>query len=239
MGHNADVSTAPDAPPLGQVPARVWFARPVLQVARDLLGACLTTRSPEGEVTVRITEVEAYGGIDDPASHAYRGRNARNASMFAEPGRLYVYRHLGLHDCVNVVAEPTGQPSAVLLRAGEVIDGAELAWRRRARAGVVDSARQLARGPARLAVCLGLGRSDDGADVTEADGRVVLHRVESVARPGTPAAGPRVGVAGDGASPVRYPWRLWLTNDPTVSAFRPGYRSPASGGAPAGATTSA
>ena len=79
------------------VPARVWFARPVHAVARDLLGAYLTARSPEGDVTLRITEVEAYGGADDPGSHAFRGRTARNAVMFAEPGRLYVYRLSLIH----------------------------------------------------------------------------------------------------------------------------------------------
>ncbi|WP_159810798.1 DNA-3-methyladenine glycosylase [Cellulomonas citrea] len=239
MGHNADVTAEREVPTLGRVPARVWFARSVLDVARDLLGAFVTTRSPDGDVTVRLTEVEAYGGDDDPASHAYRGRNARNATMFAEPGRLYVYRHLGLHDCANVVAEPTGRPAAVLLRAGEVVDGADLAWARRARHGTVDSARQLARGPARLSVCLGLALDDNGADVTEADGRVVVHRAELPSRPGTVASGVRVGVGGAGSDPTRHPWRLWLTNEPTVSAFRPGYRSPASGDAPGGATTSA
>ena len=82
---------------MGVVPAHVWYARSAPAVAVDLLGAWITTRSPEGDVTVRITEVEAYGGADDPGSHAFRGRSARNDAMFAEPGRLYVYRHLGLH----------------------------------------------------------------------------------------------------------------------------------------------
>ncbi|MCG2802668.1 MAG: DNA-3-methyladenine glycosylase [Cellulomonas sp.] len=233
------MTAAQDVPTLGRVPARVWFARPVLDVARDLLGAFITTRSADGVVTVRLTEVEAYAGSDDPASHAFRGRNARNAAMFAEPGRLYVYRHLGLHDCVNVVAEPTGRAAAVLLRAGEVVAGQELAWARRARAGSVDNDRQLARGPARLAVCLGLNLDDNGSDLTERDGRVVLHRAELPSRPGTPASGARVGVGGPGADPARHPWRLWLTNEPTVSAFRPSYRSPTSEGAPGGATASA
>ena len=115
------------------VPARVWYSREVHAVARDLLGALLTTRSPEGDVTLRITEVEAYAGAEDPGSHAYRGRTSRNAVMFAEPGRLYVYRHLGLHHCLNIVAEPTGSPAAVLLRAGEIVDGVDLAWQRRMR----------------------------------------------------------------------------------------------------------
>ncbi|WP_448062760.1 DNA-3-methyladenine glycosylase [Cellulomonas hominis] len=222
----------------GPVPARVWYARDVLAVAQDLLGAYLTARSPEGDVTIRLTEVEAYGGTDDPGSHAYRGRSARNAAMFAEPGRLYVYRHLGLHHCLNIVTGPAGEPSAVLLRAGEVVAGSELAWARRARAGVVDSERQLARGPARLAVSLGLDLQANSADVTEPGGAVVLHRRENVVAPAH-ASGARVGVGGAGADVARFPWRLWLTGEPTVSAFRPAYRSPTSGSTAAGGTTSA
>lgn len=223
----------------GGVPARTWYARPALTVAHDLLGAFVTTRSDEGDVTVRLTEVEAYGGQDDPGSHAYRGRTPRNAAMFAEPGRLYVYRHLGLHHCVNVVTEPAGSASAVLLRAGEVVEGAELAWERRARAGVVDSARQLARGPARLAVCLGLDLAANGADVTERGGAVVVHRREAGTVRSTVSTGPRVGVSGVGGDGALHPWRLWFTDDRTVSAYRPAYRSPTSADAPRGATTSA
>ena len=209
------------------VPARVWYAREVHAVARDLLGAYLTSRSPEGDVTLRITEVEAYGGADDPSSHAFRGRTARNAVMFAEPGRLYVYRHLGLHHCVNIVTQPTGSPSAVLLRAGEIVDGVDLAWKRREAVGVVDSERQLARGPARLAVALGLDLRANGADVTEAGGDIVLHRHQVVAQP-THKTGPRVGVSGSGGEGARFPWRFWLTDERTVSAYRPAYRAPAS-----------
>lgn len=221
------------------MPARTWYVRPALAVARDLLGAFVTSRSPEGDVTIRLTEVEAYGGDDDPGSHAYRGRTGRNAAMFAEPGRLYVYRHLGLHHCVNVVTEPAGRASAVLLRAGEVVEGEELAWQRRARAGTVDSARQLARGPARLAVCLGLDLAANGADLTERGGRVVLHRRDAQTVQPPVASGPRVGVSGAGGDAVLHPWRLWLTQERTVSAYRPAYRSPTSPDAPHGATTSA
>ncbi|WP_051274846.1 DNA-3-methyladenine glycosylase [Cellulomonas sp. URHD0024] len=213
------------------VPARVWFSREVHAVARDLLGAYLTSRSPQGDVTLRITEVEAYAGADDPGSHAFRGRTARNAAMFAEPGRLYVYRHLGLHHCLNIVAEPTGTPAAVLLRAGEIVEGADLARRRREAVGVVDSERQLARGPARLAVALGLDMRANGADVTEAGGDVVLHRQQVLAQP-THKSGPRVGVAGSGGEGSRFPWRYWLTDERTVSAYRPAYRPPTSVDAP-------
>lgn len=225
--------------PPGVVAAHVWYARDVLAVAVDLLGATITSRSPEGDVTVRLTEVEAYGGEDDPGSHAARGRTPRNSVMYAEPGRLYVYRHLGLHHCVNVVAQPTGRAAAVLLRAGEVIDGVKLAWARREAAGVVDSQRQLARGPGRLAVCLGLDLDANGADVTEEGGDVVLRmRPEHSVTPAH-RQGPRVGVAGAGGDAARHPWRFWLAGEPTVSAYRPAYRSPASGTAPGGATAPA
>lgn len=223
----------------GPAPARVWYSRGPLAVARDLLGAYLTTRSAEGDVTLRITEVEAYDGAEDPASHAFRGRTARNAMMFAEPGRLYVYRHLGLHHCVNVVTRPSGEPSAVLLRAGEIVAGAELARERRLRAGVVDSDRQLARGPARLAVALGLDLEANGADITEPEGAIVLHRREAAVIASHIATGARVGVGGPGADVTRFPWRLWLADERTVSAYRPGYRSPASGSSPRSGTTSA
>jgi DNA-3-methyladenine glycosylase len=136
---------------------------------------------------------------------------------------LYVYRHLGLHHCVNIVTSPAGRPSAVLLRAGEVVDGIELAWARRTRSGVVDSDRQLARGPARLAVALGLDLTANRADVTEGGGAVVLHLRENLTRPAL-ASGPRVGIGGDGADAARFPWRWWLVGEPTVSSYRRAYQ---------------
>jgi DNA-3-methyladenine glycosylase len=235
-GAGTGAPVAPGVP--GVVPARSWYARPVLAVAADLLGAHVTVRSDEGDVTIRLSEVEAYDGDADPGSHAFRGRTARNAVMFGEGGRLYVYRHLGLHHCVNVVTGTAGRASAVLLRAGEVVDGVDLARERRLRAGVVDSDRQIARGPARLAVALGLDLGDYGADLTEATGRVVVHRDPDSVIP-VHATGPRVGVAGDGGDAGRFPWRLWLTGDPTVSAFRPAYRRPASTSSPRRGTTPA
>ena len=203
-----------------QVPGRAWYARSVHDVARDLLGAYLTRRTPEGDVTLRLTEVEAYDSERDPGSHAFRGRTERNRTMFGEPGRLYVYRHLGLHHCVNVVCGPAGTASAVLLRAGEVVDGVALATERRLAVGVCDSERQIARGPARLTVALGIDRRDDATDVTDAGGAVVLHLpVDRLPR--TMATGPRVGVSGEGGRGDLFPWRYWLVDEPTVSAYRP------------------
>ena len=188
------------------------------------MGALITAKSSTGDVTVRITELEAYAGADDPASHAFRGRSERNAAMFGEPGRLYVYRHLGLHHCLNLVCEPTGTAAAVLLRAGEVIDGLELARARRLANGSLAGDIDLARGPARLAVALGLALDVNGADVTEAGSRVVVHRREPLTVPGY-ACGPRVGVGGVGSDPQRFPWRWWIPGDPTVSAYRPSART--------------
>ena len=130
-------------------------ASTIEQTAPMLLGAVLR----HGKVAVRLTEVEAYGGENDPGSHAARGRTQRNAAMFGPPGHLYVYLIYGMHCCANVVYGPDGEASAVLVRAGEIIDGIELARRRRP--GVKDS--ELARGPACLCRALGIDRSRNGA----------------------------------------------------------------------------
>ncbi|SBT38522.1 DNA-3-methyladenine glycosylase [Micromonospora auratinigra] len=185
------------------------LAGPVVPAARGLLGCRLTGH----DVTVRITEVEAYAGTGgDPASHAHRGRTPRNAVMFGPAGHAYVYFTYGMHWCVNVVTGCDGEASAVLLRAGEVVDGLDLA---RARRPAVRRDVDLARGPARLCATLGIDRAVYGADLL-ADGPVRLRpAVDRV--PGTAiAAGPRVGVTG--AHDV--PWRFWLAGDPTVSAYR-------------------
>lgn len=197
-----------------------------LQVAPQLLDAVVTSRVDGATVSVRISEVEAYEGSDDPGSHAYRGPTARNAVMFGQAGRLYVYRHLGLHHCVNVVCGPPGTASAVLLRAGEVVQGEDTAWERRTSGrGVCRRAVDLARGPARLAVALGLHREHDGVDLLAGEGPVALApAATSSASPDLSApavrTGGRVGVSGVGGDPSVHPWRFWLPDDPTVSAYR-------------------
>ncbi|MFV2114890.1 DNA-3-methyladenine glycosylase [Micromonospora sp. LOL_025] len=185
------------------------LAGPVVPAARGLLGCRLTA----GDVTVRITEVEAYAGTaGDPASHAHRGRTPRNAVMFGPAGHAYVYFTYGMHWCVNVVTGPDGEASAVLLRAGEVVDGIEAA---RARRPAVRRDVDLARGPARLCAALGVDKSAYGRWLL-GDGPVRLRPAEAPVPGEAVAAGPRVGVTG--AHDV--PWRFWIAGDPTVSAYR-------------------
>jgi DNA-3-methyladenine glycosylase len=192
-----------------------------LDVAPALLGAELTSHLGGETVRVRLVEVEAYEGIDDPASHASRGRTARNGVMFGPPGHLYVYRHLGLHHCANVVVGPPGTASAVLLRAAEVTDGVEVAWRRRLASGVCRAERDLARGPARLAVVLGLTREHDGMAIGGAEGDAQLTLMTSAAaRRITVATGPRVGIGGSGPEAAAWPWRFWIAGDAHVSPGR-------------------
>jgi len=188
-------------------------------VAPDLLGCLLSHETAEGLVTVRLTEVEAYMGEADPASHAFRGRTARNAVMYGPAGHAYVYFTYGMHFCVNLVCQPEGHPSAVLLRAGQVVDGVPLAAARRAkgrRSGAVPRERDLARGPALLCEALSIDRSQDGADVcVPASPLQALAAAEPVPAAGI-SSGPRVGISR--AADVA--WRFWITGDPAVSAYR-------------------
>jgi DNA-3-methyladenine glycosylase len=193
---------------------RAVLQRPAPEAASELLGWELTHLSEQGKVTVRLTEVEAYAGSQDPASHAYRRRTPRNAVMFGDAGRLYVYFSYGMHWCANIVCGPAGRASAVLLRAGRVIEGVDLA---RSRRGPLVGEAELARGPACLTQALGIDKTHSGIDLL-VDGSLRL-------RPGRPIAstevsqGPRVGVS----VAVEVPWRFWLTADDTVSVYK---RSP-------------
>jgi DNA-3-methyladenine glycosylase len=193
---------------------RTFYDRPVLDVARDLLGMVVVhSVDGVGEVAVRLTEVEAYAGGHDPASHAFRGRTGRNAVMFGRAGHAYVYFTYGMHFCMNLVCGPEGAAAAVLLRAGEVVGGLDTARQRRPGARLD---RDLARGPARLTTAMGIDRALDGADVTRADSPLRVVRGEAVADKAV-RRGPRVGVS----AAAELPWRLWIDGEPTVSAYRP------------------
>jgi DNA-3-methyladenine glycosylase len=214
---------------------RDFFARLSVAVAPELLGCVLEHETADGLVAVELTEVEAYTGATDPASHAYRGKTARNAVMFGPPGHAYVYFTYGMYFCVNLVCAANGSASAVLLRAGRVIAGEDLARARRtARArpprGVQGggsprertvSFRDLARGPGRLCLALDIDRSLDGTDVCAADSPLRMRWPEAGTTDRsaeiTVASGPRVGVS----SAAEVPWRFWIEGEPTVSAYRP------------------
>ncbi len=181
-------------------------------VARDLLGATVS----HAGVTVRLTEVEAYAGVGDPGSHAFRGRTPRTEVMFGPPGGLYVYFTYGMHWCANLVCRAEGTASAVLLRAGQVVGGEDLARARRGDGPV----RDLARGPARLARALALGRAENGLLTTAPDSPFVVRAAAARVPDDDVRTGPRVGVAGAGGDGGSYPWRLWIAGDPTVSLYR-------------------
>lgn len=192
------------------------FEASSLEVAPRLLGAVLRHTTAQGTVGVRITEVEAYIGDGlDPGSHAFRGRTKRNGVMYGPPGHLYAYFTYGMHVCANVVCSPEGEATAVLLRAGEVVEGEALAEVRRV--GASDRRiphRDLARGPARLVVAAGIALADDGADLFGGRFELLLPTEQAEY-----ATGPRTGVSGAGGGGA-FPWRYWLPGDPTVSPYK-------------------
>jgi DNA-3-methyladenine glycosylase len=197
----------------------------VRDAAVRLLGCTVEADTPDGTVAVRLVEVEAYRGADDPAAHSFRGRTARNAVMFGPPGHLYVYFVYGMHFCANVTCLTDGEPGAVLLRAGEVTSDVGAAFARRPTAR---RAADLARGPARLAALLGLTREHNGLDVTDASSPVRVLAGPPV-DPSSVCTGPRVGVAAAHDTP----WRFWVAGSPAVSPYRPGRGAgtkPAAGG---------
>ena len=190
------------APPL----SRAFYARDVITVARDLLGLVLVS-DIGGRVSGRIVEVEAYGGESDPASHARPGRTARNAVMYGPPGHAYVYFTYGMHHCANVVVEPAGHASAVLIRALEPRTGLFLMARRRRTA----DPRRLTNGPGNVAAALGLDRAHDGADLTR--GPLWISRFRPIVEGETNEATRRIGIR----QAIERPWRFTLERSGAAS----------------------
>lgn len=215
VGTSATLSASPSPLP-GE-----FFDRPAVKVAPELLGALVVSRSERGVTVVRITEVEAYEGPDDPASHAFRGPSATNRAEFGEPGTFYVYRTHAVHRCLNAVCGPGRRPASVLLRAGAVEEGVALARERR-RPGV--PVRDLARGPANLAQALGIvDLRHDGQPASDAAAGLFLAGPAGSLRPEGVGRGPRTGIGGPAAG---CPWRFWIPGEPSVSPYRahPGAR---------------
>ncbi len=174
---------------------RTLLSGDVPDVAREMLGWWITTKVSGQSTGIVICEVEAYGGAEDPASHAYRGRTTRNDSMFREPGTLYVYRSYGVHWCANIVTGRAGEASAILLRGGTPDVGIDTMELRRGRAD------HLADGPGKLCAALGITGDDDGTSVI--DGPVRL--VAGVLQEGTTIdSGPRIGIT----TAIDRPWRF-------------------------------
>lgn len=178
-----------------------------------LLGWILRHHSPEGTVSIEITEVEAYEGERDPASHAYRGPTARNSTMFGPAGHLYVYLSYGIHRCCNITTGSAGHGSGVLLRSARIVEGIELVRERRGSSGP-DVA--LARGPGCLGAALGIELEHNGSDLLGLGGGLELVPAERLREF---ECGPRVGVS----RAYERPWRFWLPDERSVSAYR---RSP-------------
>jgi DNA-3-methyladenine glycosylase len=198
---------------------REFFVRPAVEVAPEVLGCVLEHQTPDGVVAVRLTEVEAYMGAIDPAAHSYRGRTARNAVMFGPPGHAYVYFTYGMHYCANLVCSPPGEPTAVLLRAGEIVGGVALARARRNGPNRARALRDLdlARGPARLCQALEIDLSHDGLDVCDPGSPLRVFGPAAAVPAASISTGPRVGIS----QAAEVAWRYWITGDRTVSAYRP------------------
>jgi DNA-3-methyladenine glycosylase len=194
----------------GRTLPRSFYARDSRELAPLLLNKILVHDDPdEGRLAVRIVEVEAYAGTEDPGSHAYRGLTMRNAAMFGPPGHLYVYFTYGMHWCCNVVTGEQGFANAVLLRAGEPVAGIEVMRARRpaARRDV-----HLCSGPARLTQALGIAREHDGVDLTRGPLRILD---DGVSPPRRPKVTRRIGLREGRGDEHR--WRFFVPGNINVS----------------------
>ena len=192
--------------------SRAFFARPAVEVAPDLLGRTIVRALSDGtRLSASIVETEAYEP-GDPASHGYRRRSARNATMFGPPGRLYVYFTYGNHWMMNVVTRRAGEPSAVLLRAARPVEGLDEMARRRGR----DRDVELGSGPGKLCQAMDVDRDLDGEDLVR--GRRIWLEAGSPVEPAEIVEGIRVGISVG----LDDPWRFRVADDPFVSKGRPG-----------------
>lgn len=201
-------------PPLfhhGTVLPRAFYQRHPVLVAPELLNKVLVRADGRA---ARIVEVEAYGGHEDAAAHTYRGKTARNATMFGQAGHLYVYFTYGMHWGSNAVCGEAGEGLGVLLRAAEPLQGLDAmrASRPAARRDI-----DLASGPGKLSQAFGITRAFDGADLVEPDAGITVV-CDGVPPPVDPVVGPRVGIS----RAVDYPWRWHVAGNPHVSRTRPG-----------------
>lgn len=171
----------------------------VREVASALIGCQVITDGPRGRTTITITEAEAYGGADDPASHAFRSRTARNGPMFARAGTIYVYRSYGLHWCLNIVTGQVNEPQAVLIRAGMPGEGRDLMIERRGRHD------HLVDGPGKLTAALGIDGAVDGLHLDDIGWVSIVPRDKPV----EVAWKPRVGLT----KAADRPWRCVLVRD--------------------------
>jgi DNA-3-methyladenine glycosylase len=178
----------------GEILPRTFYNRPTIEVARDLLGKMLV----HGETAGRIVETEAYLGGDDLAAHSARGITKRTRVIFGPPGHAYVYFIYGMYECLNLVCEPAGSPGCVLIRALEPVSGIELMQQRRPRAR---SLRDLASGPGKLTLAMGITRAQNGADVTRGTLIVRKPRQEPAIEIVTT---PRIGITQCADLPLRY-----------------------------------
>jgi DNA-3-methyladenine glycosylase len=191
----------------GRVLSRSFYARDVCEVAQDLLGKVLV----RGNLAARIVEVEAYGGAEDPGSHASRGISKRNATMFGKPGCLYVYFTYGMHWCANVVCGNEGEGAAVLLRAAAPLAGIEEMRRRRPKAR---SDVDLLSGPAKLCQAFAIDGAMDGADITTGESGLVI--VDDGEKAERVVSSTRIGLS----KGAELPWRWYVAGDRNVSSHR-------------------
>jgi len=178
---------------------RKLLSGPPEDAAPRLLGSHLVSTLDDDVVRVRLTEVEAYKGSDDPASHAHNGQTVRNSPMFAYPGTLYVYRSYGIHWCANTAAGPEGTGWGILMRAGEIVEGEGVVVRRRGRAT------ELVNGPGKLTQALGIVGDHNGLDLLDPDSPI---RLEEGSAPGYVMATPRIGIS----RAQDLPWRFVETH---------------------------